>query len=99
MEKIKSFDGITACGENCSGCAKKVQGLCSGCRETDGHCQEWAGTGRCPIHACVQAHGALFCGLCECFPCDKLPALLPWNPTAKEHLAALADACRKATGP
>lgn len=98
MKDTDPFRGITACGENCTGCAKCAQGLCSGCRETDGRCQEWAGTGRCPIHACVSGHGVLFCGLCESFPCDRLPGLLPWNPSAAEHLAALAKAYRAKTG-
>lgn len=95
MEGTECFDSITACGESCTGCTKRAQGLCSGCRETDGHCEEWAGTGRCPIHACAQAHNALFCGLCEHFPCQRLPGLLPWNPRAAEHLATLAEAFRR----
>lgn len=99
MNNQDPFHGITACGENCTGCTKRAQGLCSGCRETDGHCQEWAGTGCCPIHACVSKQGVLFCGLCESFPCERLPGLLPWNPDAPAHLAALAAAFRAKTGP
>jgi hypothetical protein len=98
MKKTDPFGGITACGESCTGCAKRAQGLCSGCRETDGRCQEWADTGRCPIHACASRHGVLFCGLCESFPCGQLPALLPWNPAAPAHLAALAAAYRAQNG-
>ena len=95
MDTTPNFDAITACGEDCTGCAKKAQGLCGGCRETDGHCQEWAQTGRCPVHACVQAHDALFCGLCSQFPCENLARLMPWKTDAKEHLAALARAYRQ----
>lgn len=97
MDRQTYFEGITACGENCAGCAKKAAGQCRGCRESDGCCEEWAGTGRCPIHSCVQAHGVLFCGLCGSFPCKELPRLLNWNPNAAEHLAALAEQYRQQT--
>lgn len=96
MENQRDFATITACGEDCTGCAKRAQGLCSGCRETDGYCPEWAQTGRCPIHACTRAHQALFCGLCESFPCDDLEQMMPWKPDAKTHLAALAQLYRDA---
>lgn len=96
MENRRDFTTIIACGEDCTGCQKRAQGLCSGCRETDGYCPEWAQTGRCPIHACVRAHDALFCGLCREFPCERLSALMPWKPEAAEHLAALAEAFRAA---
>lgn len=96
MEYQKRFATITACGEDCSGCPKRIQGLCSGCRETDGYCPEWAQTGRCPVHACVKAHDALFCGLCSEFPCERLSGLMPWKPDAQAHLSALAEAWRAA---
>ena len=98
MAEGLDFSGITACGENCTGCAKKTRGLCRGCRETDGRCEEWKGSGRCPVHACASSHRVLFCGLCEAFPCEKLPGLMPWNPHAKEHLASLAQLYRSTAG-
>lgn len=88
------FETITACGEDCTGCAKRARGLCSGCRETDGYCPEWAQTGRCPVHACAREHHALFCGLRPQFPCEKLPQLMPWKPDAQAHLTELAQAYR-----
>lgn len=94
MNRQENLDTITACGEDCSGCAKHAQGLCGGCRETDGYCPEWAQTGRCPVHACAREHDAWFCGLCSCFPCEKLPQIMPWKADAAAQLAALAQAWR-----
>lgn len=53
-----NFARITPCGECCDGCGKRAAGQCQGCLETDGHCEEWAGSGRCRIYACAQKHGA-----------------------------------------
>ena len=94
MKNAVDFTTITACGEDCSGCAKRARGICGGCREMDGYCPEWAQSGRCPIHACARAHDALFCGLCSRFPCADLPRLMPWKQDARGHLQALAEAYR-----
>lgn len=94
MKKVRDFSTITACGEDCTGCKKRAGGFCSGCRETDGYCPEWAQTGRCPVHACTREHDTLFCGLCTAFPCAKLATLMPWKPDAETHLAELAKAYR-----
>lgn len=39
---MTDFSTITACGECCVGCSKKIDGLCPGCIEADGHVPEWA---------------------------------------------------------
>ena len=84
------FNTITACGECCTGCKKKLEGICPGCIEADGRVPEWAGSGVCRIHACCKEHHAKFCGLCEKFPCEKLPQMISWNPDIVEHLRNLA---------
>lgn len=91
------FEEITACGECCTGCQKRQQGLCQGCIESDGRCKEWAQTGRCPIHACAREHKVQFCGVCPEFPCSKLPELIPWNPNIVAHLRALAERVKEDT--
>ncbi len=83
---------ITACGECCVECKKKLSGECPGCIEADGAVPEWKESGRCKIHTCVREHGVQFCGLCREFPCDKIPKLIPWNPNIVEHLTNLRDA-------
>ena len=85
------FSTVTACGECCTKCAKKVSGECPGCIEADGRVPEWAGSGRCKIHACAREHGVQFCGLCREFPCSKIPELIPWNPDVITHLTYLKD--------
>ncbi len=85
------FSTITACGECCVGCRKKLDGICPGCIEADGVVPEWSDSGRCRIHACVKEHGALFCGLCSEFPCEKIPELMPWNPNVINHLNYLRN--------
>lgn len=87
------FTRITPCGECCDGCKKRLEGQCSGCLESDGHCEEWAQSGICPVFACAREHGVPFCGLCPDFPCDYLP-MLRWRPNCVPELTALADACR-----
>lgn len=94
MSKRIDIRSITPCGECCEGCGKKADGLCRGCRETDGHCEEWAGSGVCPAYACAREHGALFCGVCEHFPCDHLP-MLKWRPDCIRELTELAQQYRK----
>ena len=88
---MTDFTRITACGECCDGCPKKEDGRCPGCIEADGRVPEWAGSGRCRIHACVRAHHVQFCGLCEAFPCENLPSLISWNANIISHLSALRD--------
>lgn len=88
------FPTITACGECCVGCNKKADGLCEGCIESDGHCKEWAQTGRCPIHACAKLHNVQFCGICLEFPCNDLTTKIHWNPNIVERLTNLANAYR-----
>ena len=85
------FSTITACGECCAGCSKKLAGSCPGCIEADGRVPEWAESGVCKIHACVKSHSVRFCGLCDEFPCEKLPKIIHWNPDIVKHLAALRD--------
>ena len=91
---MTDFSTITACGECCVACPKKLDGRCSGCIEADGHVPEWAESGRCKVHACTRDHGVQFCGLCAEFPCEWLKNKIVWNPRAIEHLAALAEAWR-----
>lgn len=88
------FSRITACGECCDGCPKKMSGLCKGCIEADGFVPEWAESGRCKIYECARAHGARFCGLCGEFPCERLPFLFHWNPDIAGDLKALAEQYR-----
>ena len=54
---MTDFSTITACGECCVGCAKKIEGSCPGCIEADGHVPEWTESGRCKVHACAREHG------------------------------------------
>ncbi len=93
------FSVITACGECCTGCAKKASGQCPGCIEADGVVPEWAGSGRCRIHKCVREHGVQFCGLCRKFPCERIPDLIPWNPDIISHLTYLKDEYKRQTIP
>lgn len=88
-EKI-DFSVITACGECCSGCRKKIDGICKGCIEADGYVPEWSESGRCKVHACTRDHGVRFCGLCSGFPCADLKNIIHWNPDIVEHMAELA---------
>ena len=85
---------LTPCGECCDGCRKRAEGLCRGCLETGGHCEEWSGSGECPTYACCRAHGVPFCGVCPAFPCDHLP-MLKWRPDCVRELTELAKAYRK----
>lgn len=85
------FTTITSCGECCIGCTKKENGICPGCIETEGKVPEWAGSGVCKICACCKEHNVRFCGLCEEFPCEKLPQMISWNPNIINHLSELRD--------
>lgn len=82
---------ITACGECCVGCSKKLAGSCPGCIEADGYVPEWAESGRCKVHACTREHGVQFCGLCKEFPCKKLSEMMPWKTNIVEHMTALRE--------
>lgn len=90
------FSTITACGECCTGCVKKQQGLCKGCLETEGGCEEWTQSGGCPIFRCTREHNVLFCGLCEGFPCQWLIEKMVWRPNAVQELTELAQCYREA---
>ena len=88
---MTDFTTITACGECCTGCSKKKEGICPGCIETDGCVPEWAESGRCKIHACCKEHNARFCGLCNEFPCENITRIISWNPDIVQYLSALGD--------
>lgn len=94
MGKI-DFGTLTACGERCTACPKKVQGICKGCIEADGYVPEWADSGRCKVHACTREHNVQFCGICEEFPCSRLASMIHWNPNIIEHMDALARQYRE----
>lgn len=91
MQKDIDFTTITACGECCEGCKKKEEGICKGCIESDGHCEEWAGSGRCPVHKCASEHKVQFCGLCREFPCEWLVQKVVWRRNVVEELTELAN--------
>ena len=91
MSNTIDFTTITACGECCVGCKKKEAGICKGCIESDGHCEEWAQSQGCPIHKCAKEHKVQFCGLCLECPCAWLKEKITWNPNIVEHLTKLAD--------
>lgn len=95
MEQKIDFTTLTACGECCTGCPKKAEGLCRGCIEADGYVPEWADSGRCKVHECARNHQVSFCGLCPQFPCEQLPALIHWNPGIVEHLESLKKLYRE----
>ncbi len=84
------FSTLTACGEDCTGCAKRLAGDCPGCIEADGVVPEWAGSGRCRVHACAKSHGAQFCGVCPEFPCGGIREMMPWKNDVIEEMRALA---------
>ena len=88
---MTDFTTVTACGESCVECPKKLDGRCPGCIEADGRVPEWAESGRCRVHACARDHQAAFCGLCSEFPCGKLPEMMPWNPGIISRMTALRD--------
>lgn len=84
------LEEITACGECCSGCAKRKEGLCPGCIEADGYVPEWSQSGRCRVHACAREHNAQFCGVCPAFPCGKMVEMIHWKQDVAEHMRAMA---------
>lgn len=87
MEKYIDFRNISACGENCTKCHKKSEGICGGCIETDGHCLEWKDSQGCPIAICANQQNVSFCGLCINFPCQKLISTVTWNDNCIQELA------------
>ena len=89
------FETITACGESCVGCKKKQDGICQGCIESDGHCEEWKESKGCPIHKCTREHNVLFCGLCNEFPCEWLVKKVVWRANVVEELTQLAKLYRE----
>lgn len=89
------FSSITACGECCVGCKKIENGICKGCIDSDGNCEEWAQSKGCPIHKCAKEHSVQFCGLCREFPCDWLIQKIYWRKNVIEELTALADLYRQ----
>ena len=92
---MTDFSTITACGESCVRCPKKLDGRCPGCIEADGRVPEWAESGRCKVHACTREHHVRFCGLCAFFPCAELTSLISWNPDIVERMTALRNEYRK----
>lgn len=97
-EQAVRWETLTPCGECCMGCAKKKDGFCRGCIESDGHCKEWEQSGGCPIFRCAKAHSVSFCGLCPDFPCGWLRETVTWNPHIAAHLSALAEEYKKQNG-
>lgn len=91
MHNNIDFTKITACGECCVGCSKKDSGICKGCIESDGHCEEWTQSQGCPIYKCAREHSVQFCGLCKEFPCDWLVKKIVWRPNMVEELTQLAN--------
>lgn len=85
------FSRITACGECCTGCRKKEEGLCKGCIESDGNCKEWEESGGCPIHKCTREHTVPFCGLCGDFPCEWVVKKTVWRDNYVEEHRQLAS--------
>ena len=85
------FTTTTACGECCIGCPKKEGGLCPGCIQAEGKVPEWAESGICRIYACCREHNAKYCFLCEDFPCENLPKMMPWKADVAIHLSELRE--------
>lgn len=97
MQKEVDLSKITACGECCVNCKKKESGMCKGCIESDGHCEEWTQSGCCPIHKCTREHNVQFCGLCNEFPCGWLVEKVVWRPNVVKELTELALLFNKQT--
>lgn len=95
MNNNIDFTTITACGECCVGCKKKESGICKGCIELDGNCEEWAQSHGCPIHKCTREKNVPFCGLCKEFPCEWLIQKVVWRPNVVEELTELAEIYHK----
>ena len=87
MEQSIDFTTITACGECCTGCQKRIDGICKGCIEADGYVPEWAGSGRCKVHECARKHNVQFCGICDEFPCEQLTTIIHWPTTGASVLS------------
>ena len=89
------FTTITVCGEYCTECKKKDDGICQGCIESGWHCIEWKQSIGCPIYKCAREHNVKFCGLCEEFPCQWLIQKVVWKPNVVEELTELANIYRQ----
>ena len=91
---MTDFTTMTACGECCIGCSKKESGMCPGCNEAEGKVPEWAESGICRIYACCKEHNTRFCFLCENFPCENLPEMMPWKADVVDHFSELREEYR-----
>ena len=89
---MTDFSTVTACGESCLSCGKRLSGACPGCIEADGRVPEWAESGRCRVHACARDHNARYCFLCTEFPCPRLAEMYPWREDAVSRLVSLRGA-------
>lgn len=89
--KEVDFKALTACGECCAECRKKLSGICKGCIESDGYVPEWEQSGRCKAHACTREHNVTFCGICSEFPCENIGSIIHWKENVIEQMKELAD--------
>lgn len=85
------FSKITACGECCTKCPKKVNGKCPGCIEADGYVPKWTENRKCKVHSCTKEHNVQFCGICNKFPCEQLTSIIHWNLNIVEHMTTLKN--------
>lgn len=95
MRQKVDFTTITACGECCVGCQKKIDGICMGCIDADSCVPKWSESDQCRIHVCVKRHNVRFCGLCAKFPCEELKTIIHWNPNIVERLRDLQNNMKK----
>lgn len=91
MAEEIDFSTLTACGERCVKCQKRINGICKGCIESDGYVPEWAQSGRCKVHACTRNHNVTFCGLCSEFPCKDICNIIHWKENIIEQMKELAE--------
>lgn len=90
-----NFSKVTPCGGNCDGCEHLKSGECRGCRETAGECVKMWQDG-CQIFKCCLEHNALFCGLCNEFPCKWIiNKIVEWDKDGIEKLKTLGSEYRE----